>query len=155
MKREDLLFRLKAVAASVLDLFEQCPRDQLHFRPADGMRDLLELGNHFASVPLVDLAIIQGSPGNVVETIEDTLHGAGPTDWIEIFDRGVKAAEEYFERLTEEDFETKTTRAHYGPAEPQCVWLLELINHVYHHRGQLYVYLRMLHVPVGVEHLYT
>ena len=46
-------------------------------------------------------------------------------------------------------------RAHYGAANPQSVWLLELVTHIYHHRGQLYAYLKMMGVPVDVEHLYT
>ena len=155
MTREQLLHQLNAVTQSVSDLFHLTPIHRLDYRPAKAVRSLLELGNHFAAVPLVDLAILQGNPHQVTETIEDTLHGAGPRDWIEIFERGARAVVEYFERLSEEEFETRFTRAHYGTANIQCVWLLELLGHIYHHRGQFYAYLRMLNVPVDVEHLYT
>jgi len=155
MKREQLLFQLSAVTQSVTDLFHLAPIHMLDFRPAPGVRSLLELGNHFAAVPLVDLATLQGNPHQVTETIEDTLHGAGPTDWIEIFERGARAVAEFYERLTEEEFETKTSRAHYGTANEQSVWLLEMLGHIYHHRGQFYAYLRMLNVRVDIEHLYT
>jgi len=155
MNRSQLLFQLKAVTQSITDIFRLCPVDRLHERPAAHMRSLLELGNHFAAVPLVDLAVLQSNPGQVTETIEETLHGAGPADWIEIFERGARAVEEYFESMPEEEFETRTSRAHYGAAHEQAVWLLELIAHVYHHRGQLYIYLKMMHVRADVEHLYT
>jgi len=155
MKREQLLQQLTAVTQSVNDLFRLAPIHKLDFRPAPGVRSLLELGNHFAAVPLVDLAILQGNPNQVTDTIEETLHGAGPVDWVEIFTRGCRAVAEYFERMDEEEFETKLTRAWYGTAKEQAVWLLEVICHIYHHRGQLYAYLRMLNVKVGVEHLYT
>ena len=155
MKREQLLHQLSVVTQSVTDLFHLTPIHRLDYRPAPGVRSLLELGNHFAAVPLVDLAILQGNPHQVTETIEDTLHGAGPVDWIEIFERGSRAVAEYFERMSEEEFETKLTRAHYSTANEQSVWLLEVICHIYHHRGQFYAYLRMLNVRVDVEHLYT
>jgi uncharacterized damage-inducible protein DinB len=155
MKREQLLHQLSSVTHSVTTLFRLAPIHRLDFRPAPGVRSLLELGNHFAAVPLVDLAVLQGNPNQVTETIEETLHGAGPADWIEIFERGSRAIAQYFERLTEDEFETKLTRAWYGTAKEQSVWLLEVICHVYHHRGQMYAYLRMLNVKVGVEHLYT
>lgn len=155
MNRSQLLHQLSAVTQSVSDLYRLTPIHKLDYRPAPGVRSLLELGNHFAAVPLVDLAILQGSPHQVTETIEDTLHGAGPVDWIEIFERGTRAVAEYFERMTEEEFETSISRAHYGTAKQQSVWLLETICHIYHHRGQFYAYLRMLNVKVDVEHLYT
>ncbi len=155
MKREQLLHQLSAVTQSVTDLFHLTPIHKLDSRPAPGVRSLLELGNHFAAVPLVDLAILQSNSHQVVETIEDTLHGAGPVDWIEIFERGARAVAEFFERMSEEDFETRMSRAHYGMANEQSIWLLEMLGHIYHHRGQFYAYLRMLNVKVDVEHLYT
>ncbi len=155
MTREELLFQLRAVAQSVTGLFRLCPVSRLDFRPAPGMRSLLELGNHFAAVPLTDLALLQGNPRHVVEAIEEALHGAGPEDWIEIFTRGTRAVQEYFESMTEEDFARRTTRAHYGTDHPQAVWLFSTIAHIYHHRGQFFAYLKMLDVPVDVEHLYT
>jgi uncharacterized damage-inducible protein DinB len=155
VRREDLLFHLKSVGQSVVGLLRRCPVDRLEYRPAEGMRSLSELANHFAAVPLVDLATLQGNPREVTETIEETLHGAGPTEWAEIFNRGIRAVEEYFEGLTEEEFETRPSRAHYGTSHAQSIWLLELVCHTYHHRGQLYVYLKSVGVPVDVEHLYT
>ena len=155
MKREQLFTQLRAVTQSVAGLFALCPQDRLLFLPKGATRTLLDLANHFAALPLVDLATLQASRRQVVETIEETLHGAGPEDWTDIFVRGAKAVEEYFERMTDEEFETKTSRAHYGTSKTQAGWLLETICHIYHHRGQLYVYLKMLGVPVDVEHLYT
>jgi uncharacterized damage-inducible protein DinB len=154
MNREQLLHQLRAVNQSVLDLFALTPIHRLDFSPAKGVRTLLDLGNHFAAVPLVDLAALQGNPRQVTEAIEETLHGAGPNDWIDIFGRGVRATAEFFENMSEEEFETKISRAHHGSANPQAVWLFEMITHIYHHRGQFYAYLRMLKVPVDVEHLY-
>jgi uncharacterized damage-inducible protein DinB len=155
MKREAMIRHLKGVGQSSAVLIRLCPREQVEFRPAEGMRSLGELVDHFAAQPLVDLAVLQGSPRPVTETIEETLHSARPGEWAEIFERGIRAAEEYFGSMSEEDFEGRTTRAHYGTAHPQSVWLLDIISHIYHHRGQLYVYLKMLGAPVDVEHLYT
>ena len=153
--REMLLKQLRAVTQSVTGLFRMCPLDRLHFEPSPGVRSLLKLGNHFAAVPLVDLAVLQGNPGQVTETIEESLHGAGPDDWVEIFTRGSRAVTDFFEAMSEEDFGTLVTRAHYGTAHTQVEWLLEAVTHIYHHRGQLYAYLRMMGVLVDVEHLYT
>lgn len=155
MTREVLIQQLRGVTQSALEIFRLCPRHRLEFRPAQGMRSLIELCDHFAALPLVDLAILQGNPAQVADAIEETLHGTGPEDWSDIFKRGAVAVEEYFENMTDAEFENRTTRAHYGTAHRQSVWLLETICHIYHHRGQLFAYLKMLNVPVDVEHLYT
>ncbi len=155
MNRELLLDRLRAVAETCTDLLAACPRHRLDFRPGPGVRSLHELADHFAAVPLVDLAVLQGNPKQVAGAIEDALHGAGPDDWVDVFARGVRAVRDYFAGLTEEEFESRSTRAHYGTARPQCVWLVELIGHLFHHRGQLYAWLRLAGVPVGPPDLYT
>jgi len=154
VKREHLVYQLSAVAQNSATLLGLIPRDRLEFRPGKGMRSLGELADHFAALPLVDLAVLQGSPAEVTETIEETLHSGRPSEWVEIFERGIRAATEYFESMPEEEYEVRMTRAHYGTAHPQAVWLLDLVSHIYHHRGQLYVYLKMIGLPVDVEHLY-
>jgi len=155
VKREHFILQLTAVAGTAAYLLGLCPRDKLEHRPGEGMRSLGELADHFAAQPLVDLAVMQGTPVEVAETIEETLHSGRPSEWVEIFERGIRATVEYFESMPEDEFETKMTRAHYGTAKTQALWLLEMIGHVYHHRGQLYVYLKMFGLPVDVEHLYT
>ncbi|MEN8149524.1 MAG: DinB family protein [Planctomycetota bacterium] len=155
MKREHLIHQLQAVGQSSATLLGLCPRDRLEFLPGEGMRSLGELADHAAAQPLVDLAILQGTSAEVTQTIEETLHTGRPQEWVDIYERGIRAVVEYFESMPEDDFETRSTRAHYGTARPQSVWLLDLITHAYHHRGQVYVYLKMLGLPVDVEHLYT
>jgi uncharacterized damage-inducible protein DinB len=155
VNREHLIHQLRAVGETSAALLGLCPREKLEFRPGEGMRSLGELADHFAALPLVDLAILQGTSSEVTETIEETLHSGRPQEWVDIFERGIRAAAEYFESMPEEEFETRTSRAHYGTANVQSVWLLDLVNHVYHHRGQLYVYLKMLGLPVDVENLWT
>jgi uncharacterized damage-inducible protein DinB len=144
-----------ALAESCEALFRLCPQARLDWRPAAAVRSLHELGDHLGALPLTDLAVLQGNPRRVATAIEEALHGAGPEDWTEVFARGARAVHEYFSGLSERDYIEKHTRAHYGTARPQCVWLLELLAHVAHHRGQLHLYLRMLGVPVGPEVLYT
>jgi uncharacterized damage-inducible protein DinB len=153
--RELLIGRLKALAESCTGLFEACPPSRLDWRPAPRVRSLQELGDHFAAAPLVDLAVMQGNPRQVTEAIEEALHGAGPADWTEVFERGVRAVVEFFGSLDDEAFASKMTRAHYGTARTPAEWLMEALSHVAHHRGQLYLYLRMLGAPVGPEALYT
>ena len=119
------------------------------------MRSLLELGNHFAAVPLVDLAVLQESRADVVLTIQEALRGVGPAEWIDVFTRGVFAVEEYAGTMTDAEFATRTSRAHYGAANTQAGWLVELVGHIYHHRGELYTYLQLMEVRVTADDLYT
>lgn len=67
----------------------------------------------------------------------------------------MQAAAEYFGSLSPEQFQTQVGKAFYGHAAPMHEWLLEIITHSYHHRAQLFTYLKLLGRPVDMFTLYA
>jgi uncharacterized damage-inducible protein DinB len=68
----------------------------------------------------------------------------------------VRAAEDYLEGLSEQAAQANWRLLAQGKPISSMPWIVMLrsimLNHWYHHRGQLSVYLRLLEIPVPVIH---
>jgi uncharacterized damage-inducible protein DinB len=66
----------------------------------------------------------------------------------------VRAAEDYLEGLSEQAAQANWRLLAQGKQISSMPWIVMLrsimLNHWYHHRGQLSVYLRLLEIPVPV-----
>jgi uncharacterized damage-inducible protein DinB len=139
-------------SATTRRVLDRVPADQLAWTPHPKSMTLGKLASHIATVPGGISRIAQ----NDVHEIDPSAFGPPqPKDKKEIldaFEASIKAAEEYIESLTESQA-TATWRLTAKGQEILAVPRVELIrnvmlNHWYHHRGQLSVYLRLLEVPV-------
>jgi uncharacterized damage-inducible protein DinB len=142
--------RESAITRRVLD---RVPADKLTWTPHPKSMTLGKLANHIASVPGGISRIAQ----NDVHEIDPAAFAPPqPNDKNEIlatFEASLKTAEQFIGGLTESTA-TATWRLNAkGGHEILAMPRVELIrnimlNHWYHHRGQLSVYLRLLEVPV-------
>jgi uncharacterized damage-inducible protein DinB len=154
MHQQNLVKGLQQLSGSLEELFSQIQTDTT-WRPRENMRTLLELANHLAQIPALDLAILQGSSEPAVRAMESTLTVLDPSELIHTWHLGLARVTEYFNGLTEEEFEQKVSTAFYGHKATQAEWLLEIITHTYHHRAQLFTYLKLLGRPVDMFTLYA
>jgi uncharacterized damage-inducible protein DinB len=154
MHQQDLLKAVTQLNGSLEELFAQIQPDQLDWRPHENMRTVMELANHLAQVPSVDLKIMQGGTEAEVRALEASLRRSSPAELIHVWRSGVGAVAEFYDGLTAEQFSTQVGTAFYGHAMPLSEWLLEIITHGYHHRAQLFTYLKMLGRPVDMFTLY-
>jgi len=155
MNQEHLLRELQNVGRSVERLFSLLPADRLEWRPQENMRTLLELANHLAQVPSVDLKILQGAAQPEVQGLERALTRGDAGALTEVWRHGVEAVAAYYGPLTAERFMTETGKAFYGHEATLSEWLLEIITHTYHHRAQLFTYLKLMGLPVDMFTLYA
>jgi uncharacterized damage-inducible protein DinB len=149
-----VLEEFREEAATTRRVLDRVPESKLTWKPHAKSMTLGQLAWHIAILPgslarLVDQESFDVSQASFVP--------AQPTSLEQIltaYDESVRQAEQYLEHMTD-------TRAR-GP------WRLErngkevytkprfavmrsiMLNHWYHHRGQLSVYLRLLEVPVPV-----
>ena len=154
MNQQDLMKAVTQLNGSLEELFAQIQPDQLDWRPHENMRTVMELANHLAQVPSVDLKIMQGGTEAEVRALEASLRRSSPSELTHVWRSGVGAVAEFYAGLTPEQFETQVGTAFYGHAMPLSEWLLEIITHAYHHRAQLFTYLKMLGRPVDMFTLY-
>ena len=148
---DGMLQELEQEARTTRRVLERVPDNQLAWRPHEKARTLGELALHVAMVP-----------GGVAELVASPSPAQAP----QFLDPSPKSASELIPALEESIAKAKnalggmddravltTWRLMQGDRElfavPRVALLRSvMLNHWYHHRGQLTVYLRALGVPV-------
>src|SRR5271168_4395265 len=143
---EPFLQELRAESATTRKVLERVPNDKLGWKPHEKSMSIGSLAWHIASVP--------GGISKAASLDEIDVGGRDPmpkqpgsTDEILVaHDANVKSAEEYLESLSEATAMGKWSLKFNGKevfTGPRIgVVRTLLLNHTYHHRGQLSVYLR-------------
>jgi len=143
---------LEQEAGATRRVLERVPADKLTWRPHPKSMTLGQLALHVAKVP-GDLANLSKLEGIDAETVD--FNPAQPAQAGEILPALEASLEAARATLSALDATTASGawRLTAGPREiftvPRIALLRSLmLNHWYHHRGQLVVYLRILDVPV-------
>ena len=148
---DSILMELDQEAATTKRVLERVPNDKLAWKPHEKSMSLGQLALHVAT-----------APGDVAGmTTEDEVEvpdfGEAPTvssteELMAAYDKSISTAREILDGLDDEKA-MATWKATKGGKELMAVPRIGVVrsimlNHWYHHRGQLTVYLRLLNVPV-------
>jgi len=147
-----MLGEIEQEAATTRKVLERVPENKLSWQPHKKSMTLGQLALHTASIPGGIAKIAQSDE---FDASQASFGSAQPKSLGEIFaahDESIRAAEDYLEGLTEPKA-TATWKLKMGTKEvlsvPRAALLRSImLNHWYHHRGQLSVYLRLLDVPL-------
>jgi uncharacterized damage-inducible protein DinB len=133
-------------------VLDRVPADKLGWRPHAKSSSLGQLALHIASVPSGITKRLAQDEAQIDPKAFTFKDPANVEDIRSAFEQGVKDANAFLSSLTEQRaLATWTLKAGDKTivARPRIgVVRMILMNHLYHHRGQLSVYLRMLDVPV-------
>jgi len=141
-------------ARSTRRLLERVPAGEFGFRPHPKSMSLEQLATHLARIPAHFAAALQGEG---LEVAPSTPRPPAPpiadtAGLLATMDAAVAAAQALLAGLTDESAEAVFRVTHTGHelfALPRVeIFRTMLLNHWYHHRGQLAVYLRLLDVTV-------
>lgn len=155
LMRDVLLKELETGVRTTRILLAKVETDQWAYRPAGNMMSLLELAHHLTQIPLIDLAILQEKDEVEVKRLEKETEYETADRLATLMEQGFEELSRYMKRLTEEDFLQKETRPFYADhPSTQAKWLTEIVTHVFHHRAQLFNYLKQLGHPVNMFDLY-
>lgn len=151
---EPMLSEIREEAVTTKRVLERVPEDKLSWKPHPKSMSLGQLALHVASIPgsLAKLAQLEE-----FDASQASFEPPVPSDLKEIhaaLDQSVRAAEECMNGMSE-TAALGTWRLTLRGKElfsKSRIGLLRsvMLNHWYHHRGQLSVYLRLLDVPVPV-----
>jgi uncharacterized damage-inducible protein DinB len=133
-------------------LLERVPQEKLGWKPHAKSRSLGELAMHIANLPGMAEKI-----ANAEEFAPTLPPPPAPSTIEEIraaFEKNARSGEQALSGLND-DAAQKDWRLIFRGKEilrrPRVAALrVNMLNHLYHHRGQLSVYLRLLDVPVPV-----
>jgi uncharacterized damage-inducible protein DinB len=151
---EPVLSEIREEAAITKRVLERVPADKLSWKPHRKSMSLGQLALHIASVPGGLTKILQQ---NEFEANPANFDPPSPKNIQEIhatFDQSLRAAEEFLNDMSEQSAQASwrlTVKGKHVFTKPRIgVVRSIMMNHLYHHRGQLSVYLRLLDVPVPV-----
>ncbi len=152
---DPILAELEHEAATTQRILERVPSDQLDWRPHEKSMSLGQLALHIANIPgsisgMLSKDSLQIDPA----TIGKPRVPGSKAEILATLETGLDQARNFLGSLTPESA-AETFRLTAGPLElfamPRAAAIRTImLNHWYHHRGQLSVYLRLLNVPVPV-----
>ena len=147
---ELLLQELEQEAQTTRRVLERVPDDRLAWKPHDKSMSLGQLALHIASVPGAIAEISQISPFPLPKFEQPSA--ASAAELIPALEESLGKARTILRRLDDADL-AKIWRVVDGDREVMtipvgAVLRSIMLNHWYHHRGQLSVYLRQVGVPV-------
>ncbi|GAF07616.1 DinB family protein [Paenibacillus pini] len=142
--RNHLLEELELSVRTSCNLIRSIKPEEWEYQPQDNMRTLLQLVHHLVSIPASDLAIMQEQPQPEIELVEnDASSITHPEELAQRFESNFDKLRTYMVSLSEDDFLNKSTKAFYADhGMVQVKWLIEVVTHTFHHRSQLYNYLK-------------
>jgi uncharacterized damage-inducible protein DinB len=150
---EPMMTEIQQEAITTRRILERIPGDKLSWRPHPKSMSLGQLALHIATIPGNVSRLAQqeefDAPANFDFPVPDNAK-----DILATLDASIKAAEEYLGGVSESAVMGNwrlTSKGKEVFTIPRVGLLRSImLNHWYHHRGQLSVYLRLLDVPVPV-----
>ncbi|RDE12578.1 MAG: hypothetical protein C4K47_07515 [Candidatus Thorarchaeota archaeon] len=132
------------------------------FQAKQGMRTLVQLSNHLAQSPQMDLAVLLGeiAKPEQAQAMEKKLNRDSLPDILKVFDQGVDSVSKYVKKLTDKEILDPKVKPFYeqGPPKRWVDYLQELTTHMAMHKMQLWMYLKLAGKQVdmmtyyGVKH---
>lgn len=131
--------------------------DEWEFRSAETMRSLKELVLHLIAIPAVDLAIVQESTEAEIRRLEKEFEELnGHEAFTDAMERGLEQLKIYYDAMSDTEFLGRTSKPFYSDhGAVQAKWLIETTTHVFHHRAQLFQYVKQLGHNVNMFDLYV
>jgi uncharacterized damage-inducible protein DinB len=149
-KTHELLQELEQEARTTRRVLERVPNDRLGWKPHDKSMSLGQLALHVAIVPGAVAELSQKSPVPVPQFVHPSP--ASGVELLPALDESIAKATAVLRSIDDAALE-KIWRTLDGDKEVMALPVGALLrsimlNHWYHHRGQLCVYLRQVGVPV-------
>ncbi|MDA7026143.1 DinB family protein [Bacillus sp. CLL-7-23] len=153
--RNVLLNEMEKGVESTCRLLEKVKETDWPYRPAERMRNLKELTSHLIAIPETDLAIMQENKEEMIMEIEKKYSLMPANQMRQAMQKGFEHFTAYMTSLSDEEFLTKKTTPFYlDKGLTQSQWLTETLTHLFHHRAQLFNYLKQLDYEVSMFDLY-
>ena len=146
-----ILAELDREGKSTTKILERVPKEKLDWRPHAKSRTLGELAWHIANMPAAAVRMLREGRVEVGSARPPALP-AGETDFAGVYQRNVETLRNALAETSDATLMERFSFTRQGEpvvSFPKLGMLRTvLLNHSYHHRGQLTVYLRLLDVAV-------
>ena len=149
---ELLLLELQQESANTRKMIERVPTDKLEWQPHEKSMTVGRLATHIAELPVWFGRIIPVDEFDFTAPIFKLQKKETTTEILDVFDKQLAEAISILQTASDETLDAVFTARRGGQVVMQLPRKVALrafaLNHIYHHRGQLSVYLRLLDIPV-------
>ena len=151
---QEIIQELELESESTVNQLKRIPKNKFGWRPHKKSMSLLELGAHIASSPRSIAELLNKDSLAIEEMNPPEFKPSSTEELVKEFIEGAEVVKKALKNLSDESalqnwHLTKSGEDVYSIPKIGLgrFWLL---NHLYHHRGQLQVYLRLLDIPVPI-----
>jgi uncharacterized damage-inducible protein DinB len=147
-----LIAELKHEAVNSRKMIERVPSDKLEWQPHEKSMTIGRLATHIADIPIWVDRIIKANEFDFATAIFNREKKENTAAILLLFDQRLEEAVSTLESASDETLDALWTLRRGDQIfyqQPRKIILRNFsYNHIYHHRGQLSVYLRLLDIAV-------
>lgn len=151
---EPILAELDQESKATLRILGRVPTEHLAWTPHPKSSSLGRLAFHIASIPSIGLRFARLGTFERTQAPPPPPIPATAEEIVAAFERNLAEARAHFASMTDDELQEPFTMTKEGRvlmSFPKIGMLRTImLNHSYHHRGQLSVYLRLLDVPLPI-----
>ncbi|RDU35711.1 DinB family protein [Neobacillus piezotolerans] len=147
---KNTLNQIKFVLDTITDIADQLKEEDLKFRPTENKHSVGELFEHLAMICLADLRIAQGFSKEEMDTFYSGRSYKTIPEIKASIAENYQILKEAYLGFSEKELNEQIT-SYWGVTYSRFEWLLEILAHLCHHRGQLHAILvHCLHKDPGI-----
>lgn len=137
---ESALHQLKVAVDTSIQMLNQYNEDTLKIRPIHSNRSVFEMCAHLSLICHADLLIFNGITEKQLHTFYKEQTPETITQMQQMMIQGYNLLSKTFLSYSNEQLAEVMT-AYWGVSYSRFEWLLEILSHFYHHRGQIHIIL--------------
>jgi len=131
------LNQIRIAVDSIVELVDGLEEHDLQQRPTANKHSIGELLGHIATICRADYYISDGKNQEEMTTYYSTVSLTSKIEIKEALLSNYTFMEERFMEFSKEELHEEVT-SYWGTTYSRFEWLLEIVAHLYHHRGQLH-----------------
>lgn len=135
-----VLHQIEVAVSTIIEMIDKLDTNDLQKRPTANKQSIGELLEHIAGICEADWRISNGVTKEEMENYYSNVSYKTLDALKEALRTNFKALENNVMQLSKEELERETT-SYWGLTYTKFEWLLEVLVHMYHHRGQLHAML--------------
>lgn len=137
---ESALHQIKVAITTIVEMINKLEESDLQKRPTSNKHSIGELLEHIALICKADALIADGASQEEMSTFYANISYENLNEIKGALLGNYQLLEDKFMAFTEDDLQQEIT-SFWGVTYTRFEWLLEIIAHIYHHRGQLHAML--------------
>ena len=134
------LHQIKVAVTTIVQMIDKLTEQDLQKRPSSNKHSIGELIEHIAMLCEADSLIADGSSQDSMDEYYSSVSYNSLADMKEGLIKNYQFLEDKFMNYTEDELQEKVT-SFWGVTYSRYEWLVEIVAHIYHHRGQLHAML--------------